>query len=82
MDTIRIAGGPSFQLDRHPVIWASEADREWFKQHPGESIRLRARITGEFFPADGRVPAERLWVRVIQVKPGVRVREPVYVGAA
>jgi hypothetical protein len=63
--------------ERSAVERASDSDRLWFERHPGSRVRLRPMIAGEFdvsgIPAD--LPADG-WVRVRQLAPGVRVREP------
>ena len=70
--------------DGHPIEQASEADRQWFASHPGESRRIRKAIPGEFdgspfrpelsseFASMGRCD----YVEVVEVEPGFRLRLP------
>ena len=52
---------------------ACESDRLWFERHPGESVRIRPLMSGEFAPfAD---PVESLML-VRQLFPGSRLRTP------
>jgi len=52
-------------IDPIADIEASEYDRLWFENHPGETEYIRRRFPGEPF-------AHR--VRVVQIMPGMRVR--------
>lgn len=58
-------------LDRDVVLRAKTLDKEWFRDHPYRSHRLRRAIPGEF----SKVSAE-IWVAVRQVLPGCRLRVP------
>ncbi len=49
-------------------------DRLWFAQNPGKSIRERPAVPGEFWPCD---MSNVLYVLVMQVVPGFRLRAPV-----
>jgi hypothetical protein len=52
---------------------ASETDRIWFEQHPGENVRHRLPVEGEFWPHSP------IWVDLVlvfQVRPGFRHRLP------
>ncbi len=53
---------------------ASEGDRVWFELHPGEDVRLRPIIDGEFWPNHFDRASH---VIVQQVRPGFRLRLPV-----
>ncbi len=68
---------------------ASRKDRAWFDQHPGESVRYRPLLPGEFGPASGELAGEMgrvqavnpeartIWmVEVNQIAPGIRTRRP------
>lgn len=66
---------------------ASERDREFFENHPGQEYCLRPYVPGEFWigPAldSGEPPlAQDSWVLVRQVAPGIRMRRPVSVPAS
>jgi len=53
----------------------SENDREWFERHPGVDERIRLAAYGEFWPTFDS--ASVLYVIVMQVRPGFRLRVPV-----
>lgn len=59
---------------------ASEDDRRWFEANPGESVRYRDLIPGEFplpeLPGglEERLPTDRFQIEVVQLAPGARVR--------
>lgn len=54
---------------------ASASDRAWFELHPEESYRTRPAVDGEFWPmVQTAIP---LYVLVVQVRPGYRLRCPV-----
>jgi hypothetical protein len=58
--------------------FASEDDRLWFEDHPGESTRHRPAIPGELpgmrpLPAAEGMDVER-YIEVTQVEPGFRLR--------
>ena len=55
---------------------ASEDDRVWFEQHPLAKGRVRAFIPNEI-PVSSQ-KCEHVFVR--QVKPGIRMRQPLVVG--
>ena len=56
------------------VAAASEADRAWFAAHPGAAEYLRPIWPGEF--GDRPVPAGAVFVHVVELAPGLRIRHP------
>lgn len=48
---------------------ASDADRRYFERHPDETEYIRLAVPGE-------LPIDLAWVRVVQLSPGVRIRQP------
>lgn len=70
-EKVRPVSQPLSALER-----ASAADRRWFEAHPGATERLRPALVGEFDVGGvvGVFPGGA-WVRVLQLAPGVRVRE-------
>lgn len=58
-----------------PMEDASEFDRRYFEEHPGEGVYYRERIPGEWGKHEQEVRAA--YVRVTQVRLGYRTREPV-----
>ena len=64
-------------MDLVAVDRASECDRLWFEKHPGVECHVRRRYPGELGPAEDDYPAhEYPWVEVVQIRPGLRLREP------
>jgi hypothetical protein len=59
------------------VLPWKEADRKWFETHPGRTIRLRERFTGEIFAGHVDSNDQAPFVLVRQLEPGVRARKPV-----
>ena len=59
-------------MNSEAIERASELDRVYFEQHPGETEYVRPIVPGEFPP---EVDANN--VMVTQVTPGIRVRVPV-----
>lgn len=61
---------------------AAQDDRVWFLRHPGEAVRVRQAVDGEFdafMQTPGRPPirpSQRLVVLVLQAAPGRRLRLP------
>lgn len=49
-------------------------DRRWFQTKPGVSCRKRSAVAGEFWPLE---MARVMYVLVLQVEPGFRLRDPV-----
>jgi hypothetical protein len=70
----RLTDEPGYPTPHDPaaVERASEDDRLWVKDHPGENVRLRPEVPGELPsllpPGPGRI------VEVLQVMPGSRLR--------
>ena len=65
-------------VDEAAMDMASEADREFFEQHPGREHHVRPFVPGELpvqaIPGDGR------WIIAVRnVRPGVQARVPLYV---
>ena len=54
---------------------ATGGDRRWFEEHPGATFRERPAVAGEFWPVFDSHSV--LYVIVIQVAPGWRLRLPV-----
>ena len=54
---------------------ASDSDREWFENNPGEDSYIRDPFPDEFPPMPAGQKIEAVLVR--QIKPGVRMRMPV-----
>jgi hypothetical protein len=61
--------------NKDTIDQASEEDRVWFEAHPTRSHRVRPFIPGETPEADPIPPTH---VAVRQVKPGIRVRLPLW----
>lgn len=57
------------RIDPIADIEASEYDRVWFENHPGETEYIRRSFPGE--------PFDTHFVRVVQIAPGLRVRHGV-----
>lgn len=53
---------------------ASEMDRKWFEDNPGEEFYVRALVPNEFPPASPGLNDSIVCVLVHQVKPGFRIR--------
>lgn len=81
---------PAPRADLHAraaCAWAA-SDRDWFANHPGETVRHRPAAAHEFCQPDrtGCTPAfevpdlpgtvVEVWVEVRQVTPGFRLRQP------
>ena len=66
---------PDFPHASEAIERASEDDRCWFEANPEYSWRIRPMVHGEF----GRYQHEikGTFVRVVQVRPGIRVRRPI-----
>jgi hypothetical protein len=58
--------------DPQSTEYASEMDRLWFEQHPGEDERVRPPFPQEWCIAGTVCTA----VHVVQLRPGVRARMP------
>ena len=69
----------SAEVDEAAMDRASEADRIWFEQHPRRQHRVRPYVPGEL-PVHGIAGDGRWCVAVRNVRPGMRVRLPIYVG--
>jgi hypothetical protein len=61
--------------DPQSTEYASDMDRLWFEQHPGQDERVRSPFPNEWTFTD----ATCTQVRVVQLAPGVRARMPVLV---
>ncbi len=56
---------------------ASESDRVYFEEHLGADCYLRPRVPGEMGPFEDECsPADFPFMRVTQIRPGLRTREP------
>jgi hypothetical protein len=72
-------------LHGHVVEFASDRDRVWFESNPNAHERHRPAIEHEFcdprsapdcVPLFDVEPGEQIRVRVVSVRPGVRLRQP------
>ncbi len=74
--------------DAKVIDAVSEDDREWFAANPGERVRWRVLVPGEFpdcqrpgFSTVLPAPPECLWLtEVFQMEPGFRIRTPRLLG--
>ena len=65
-------------IDEAAMDRASEADREWFERHPGREYHVRPFVPGEL-PVHG-IPGDGRWIIAVRsVRPGMRVRLPLFV---
>jgi hypothetical protein len=58
---------------------ASSDDADWFEANPTRNLRLRDRIAGEYEAFEINIPPPGTTPRtlVVQMQPGVRMRQPV-----